>query len=227
MWGRGIEDELFRDRVDAGRRLGERLMRYRGTPALVLGVPRGGVPVAAEVARMLEAELDVIVARKLGAPGYPELAIGAVTSNGGRYLNDQVLRELGVTDDYLRGITEAEMQEARAREHRFRRGRGALSVAGKNVIIVDDGLATGATIRAAARSVRMHDPARTIVAAPVGSPAACEGLRGEADEVICLYTPETFWAVGYYYVRFDPVPDDDVESLLDEFRAARTGGRRA
>lgn len=225
-WERAADGEMFRDRLDAGRQLGERLLGYRNKNTLVLGIPRGGVPVAAEVARVLDAELDVIVARKLGAPGYPELAIGAVTSNGGRFLNDQVIREVGVSDEYLRRISEAEMEEARAREHRFRRGRGALRIEGKTVIIVDDGIATGATVRAAVRSARMHSPQRIVVATPVGSVSACEALRGEADEVVCLFEPEAFWAVGYYYLRFDPVPDDEVERLLHEAHTAQASGSR-
>src|SRR5579885_2028258 len=201
---------LFRDRVDAGVQLAAALERYHGQDVLVLGIPRGGVVVAAEVARRLGAALDVIVARKLGAPISRELAIGAVTADGERYLNEDILRELGVTERYLQRVTEEEQAEARRREERFRAGRPPARVAGRTVILVDDGLATGATMRAAVRSVRRHGPARLVVAVPVGARETCEELRAEADEVVCLYQPEPFWAVGAHYQHFEPVDDATV-----------------
>jgi putative phosphoribosyl transferase len=209
----------FRDRADAGGRLAEHLTTYRGQHPLVLGIPRGGVPVAAEVARALDAELDVVVARKLRAPISAELAIGAVTSDGGRYLNDSMLRELGVGNRYVDRATQAEMAEAARREARFRAGAAAPTIAGRVVILVDDGLATGATMIAAARSVRAHSPARLIVAVPVGSADACAALRHEADEVLCLTTPEPFWAVGAHYDDFRQTEDDEVEQLLHDARS--------
>jgi predicted phosphoribosyltransferase len=205
---------LFRDRVDAGAQLAQALQGYRGQDVLVLGIPRGGVVVAAEVARRLGAELDVIVARKLGAPISRELAIGAVTADGERYLNEDILRELRVSERYVQTVTEEEQAEARRREERFRAGRPPARIAGRTVILVDDGLATGATMRAAVRSVRRQAPARLVVAVPVGARETCEELRAEADEVICLFQPEPFWAVGAHYQRFEPVDDATVQELL-------------
>ena len=205
---------LFTDRADAGRRLGDALELYRARRPLILGIPRGGVPVAAEVARLLDAELDVVVARKLGAPGSPELAIGAVTANGGRYLNDDVIRELGVSPSYIEAVTAAQRAEAERRETRFRDGRPPPMLAGRVVIVVDDGLATGATMRAAVRSVRQAAPAVLVAAIPVGAPQSCAGLRDEVDALVCLYEPEDFWAVGFYYRNFEPTEDDQARDLL-------------
>lgn len=209
--GRGLR---FVDRADAGRTLAMDLNHYQGQNVLVLGIPRGGVPVAAEVAKALEAELDVIVARKLGAPGQPELAIGAVTANGGRFLNDDVINAIGVRKEYLEEVTEAEMTEAHSREERFRGGRPPVAIQGRTVIVVDDGLATGATMRASVRSVRKHEPAWLVAAIPVGSQEACAALRHEVDEFVCLYEPEAFGAVGYYYDNFEPTLDDEVREIL-------------
>jgi predicted phosphoribosyltransferase len=215
----GDHRRLFADRAAAGRRLAEFLGEYHGQDALVLGIPRGGAPVAAEVARLLAAELDVVVARKLGAPTSAELAIGAVTANGGRFLNERLIRELGISMSYLERAIAEQIAEARRREQRFRGGRPKPRVAGRTVIVVDDGLATGATMRAAVRSVRQQQPGRLIVAVPVGSREACAALREEADELICLYAPEPFWAVGLYYERFAPTEDAEVEQLLRETHA--------
>jgi predicted phosphoribosyltransferase len=214
------QSRLFADRVEAGKRLADSLKKYRGKDVLVLGIPRGGVPVAAEVARAIKGELDVIVARKLGSPVSPELAIGAVTANGGRYLNDSVIQEIGVPDDYIRRITASEMEEAHRRETKFRESRPAPRIAGRIVIVVDDGLATGATMRAALRSVRQAGPEKLVVAVPVGADTTCEALKGEADEVVCPNRPEMFWAIGQFYVNFDPTEDDEVRRILAEFRAA-------
>lgn len=212
---------MFRDRVDAGERLAHRLARYRGSHALVLGIPRGGVPVAAAVARALDADLDIVVARKLGAPFSEELAIGAVTADGVRYLNEAMIADLGVDSAYLDQVTRRESAEAARREARFRGGAPPLDVAGRTVILVDDGLATGATMIAAARSIRARRPARLVIAVPVGSPQACQRLRSEADEVVCLEAPESFWAVGLYYRDFSQTLDTEVEQLLRESRAER------
>jgi len=217
-------DPLFRDRRDAGDALAERLAAYRGRDVLVLGIPRGGVVVAAQVARQLGADLDVVVARKLGSPISAELAIGAVTANGGRFLNEEVMRELDVSEPYLTAVTAVQMTEAREREARFRRGRGPLQVAGRTVILVDDGLATGATMRAAVRSVRQRAPARLVVAVPVGSREACAALRGEADEVVCPHEPEFFGGVGSFYREFEPTQDEEVQRLVDEFAPAPRAG---
>jgi putative phosphoribosyl transferase len=199
---------LFSDRREAGARLAEALDGYRGKGVLVLGIPRGGVPVAAEVAHRLEAELDVVVARKLGAPISRELAIGAVTANGGRFLNEE-------------RVAAEEMDEAHRRETRFRGGRSMASLAGRTVIIVDDGLATGATMRAAVRAVRKHQPARLVVAVPVGSREACAAVGREADEVVCLDQPVPFFAVGAFYEHFEPTEDAEVERILEQWHAAR------
>ena len=209
-------EPLFRDRRDAGRALAARLERYRGWDALVLGLPRGGVVVAAEVARQLDAELDVVVARKLGAPISPEVAIGAVTASE-RVLNEELIRELDVSEAYLSGVTAVEQREARRREAWLRGNRPPPRIAGRSVIVVDDGLATGATMRAAVRSVRKQSPAHLVVAVPVGAREACEALRAEADEVVCLHAPASFGAVGSYYLRFDQTSDDEVRRLLQGF----------
>lgn len=212
----------FRDRRDAGRRLGAALEEaYRGKGVVVLGIPRGGVPVAAEVAQRLDGELDVVVARKLGAPISRELAIGAVTANGGRFLNEALIRELRVPAAYLARVTAEEMAEAHRREARFRGGRSMVSLAGRTVIVVDDGLATGATMRAAVRSVRTQHPATIVVAVPVGAPDACAALRQEADEVVCLSEPEAFHAVGLHYEHFEPIEDSEVQAILERWHAGR------
>jgi putative phosphoribosyl transferase len=217
----------FHDRIDAGRVLAERLGTYRGKDVLVLGIPRGGLPVAAEVARRLGAELDVLVARKLGAPERPELAIGAVTANGGEFVDKEMVAYLGVSEAYLQRVREEQTGEARRREARFRGDRPAERIRDRIVMLVDDGLATGATMRAAVRSVRKHRPALLVVAVPVGSREACAALREEADELVCPLVPDFFGAVGYFYENFEPTEDAEVERILREFtpRAATTAGR--
>lgn len=205
------------DRTCAGRILAEALTQYKGQHVLTLGIPRGGVPVAAEVARALGAELDVIVARKLGAPGQPEFAIGAVTSNGGRVFDDNAIKAIGVSHEYLEKVTQVEMAEARRREEMFRAGRPPETILNRVVIVVDDGLATGATMRAAVRSIRQHHPTRIVVAVPVGSREACAALGAEAEEVVCAYEPDPFWAVGLYYENFEPTEDADVTRILHEY----------
>ncbi len=214
---------LFHDRIDAGRVLAEHLSQYRKKSPVALGIPRGGVVVAAEIARWLEGPLDVVVARKLGAPGSPELAVGAVTADGERFLNDDIIRMLGVSQEYVESVTTLEMAEAKRREEWLRNFRPAVPLGDRVAILVDDGLATGATMRAAVRSVRRQRPAKLIVAAPVGSRDACATLSREADEVVCPYQPEPFGAVGFFYQRFDPVDDDEVKALLDEAYARSRG----
>lgn len=207
---------IYRNRVHGGSCLADQLEQYRGQGVLVLGIPRGGVPVAAEVARRLDADMDVVVARKLGAPGYPELAIGAVTANGGRFLNIDIIRELHISDAYIEEVSEKQREDARRREERFRGPHAMAEIKGRIVIVVDDGLATGATMRAAVRSVRQREPRRLIAAVPVGSQQACEALREDADEVVCLFAPADFWAVGLYYQDFAPTEDEEVERLLQD-----------
>jgi putative phosphoribosyl transferase len=215
----------YRDRVEAGRRLGEALGPYRGQDLLVLGIPRGGVPVAVEVARALDAELDIVVARKLGAPGQPELAIGAVTANGGQYLNEEYIGYLGVTPEYVARETERKMAEAREREEHLRAGQPMARIRDRVVIVVDDGLATGATMRAALRSVRKGGPAQLVMAVPVGALESCRAMQAEADVVLCLSQPPQFRAVGLHYDRFDPVEETAVRRMLEEARVERS--RRA
>jgi predicted phosphoribosyltransferase len=213
------EAPLYRDRAEAGRELAGRLRSYGGRPdTVVLGIPRGGVAVAAEIARSLRAPLDVIVARKLGAPGAGEFAIGAVTADGRRFLNDDTIAYLGVSQSYLDEVTEVQMEEAHQRELRYRNLRPAVPLAGRVVIVVDDGLATGATMRAALRSVRANGPSRIIVAVPVGSAEACLAVRHDTDELVCPHALTAFGAVGLYYERFEPVEDTQVERMLEEAR---------
>lgn len=206
----------FGDRREAGEFLAARLERYRGPDTLVLGLPRGGVVVAAEVARRLGAELDVVVARKLGSPISPELAIGAVTADGARVVDDRLMKALGVTERYLEAVSAREQAEARRREGRFRGGRPAPRIAGRTVLVVDDGLATGSTMRAALRAVRRQGPGRLVAAVPVGPPDACAALREEADEVVCLLTPADFDAVGRWYDDFRQVEDEEGVRLLGQ-----------
>jgi predicted phosphoribosyltransferase len=211
---------LFGNRLKAGAALAVRLDEYRGKDALVLGIARGGMVVAAVIARRLNAELDVVVARKLGAPNQPELAIGAVTANGIRIINPELIARLGVPATYMSAVTEAQMEVARNREKSYREGRPAARIEGRIVIVVDDGLATGYTMRAVARSIRRQLPALLVVAAPVGSKDACRILRDETDELICPYVPTPFYSVGQFYEEFDSVEDDEVRSILREHAPA-------
>jgi predicted phosphoribosyltransferase len=206
--------ERFPDRTAAGDVLAGALSHYRGADVLVLGLPRGGVPVAARVAEDLGGELDVLVARKLPSPISQELAIGAITADGERYLNEGIVSELGVSEAFLDAVTGVQLNEARRRERRYRGTRPAPRISGRIVILVDDGLATGATMHAAARSVRKQNPAHLIIAAPVGSREACEALAADADEVVCPWQPEPFGAVGRFYVNFAQTSDSDVCEVL-------------
>jgi putative phosphoribosyl transferase len=205
---------LYRDRQEAAGALASSLLEYRGQRPVVFGIPRGGVPLAAEIARQLEGDLDVVVARKLGAPFSEELAIGAVTAEGGRFLNEEIIRELGIDPAYVEQVTKAQLEDARAREQRFREGRPPTNLKGRVAIVVDDGLATGATMRAAVRAIRARQPAKLVVAVPVGSREACAALRGEADSLVCPAEPEPFGAVGIYYRHFEPVSDRRVQEIL-------------
>lgn len=218
----GALQQRFADRQAAGDALADALAYYRGADVLVLGLPRGGVPVAARVAEALNAELDVIVARKLASPISAELAIGAVTADGERYLNEGLISELAVSDTYLSAVTELRRNEAQRDESQFRDARPAPRIGGRIVILVDDGLATGATMHAAVRSVRNQGPAHLIVAAPVGSHEACTTLAEEADEVVCPWRPEPFGAVGTYYRDFSQTTDEEVRQVLQHSPAMRS-----
>jgi len=203
------------DRIDAGRRLAAALERYRGPDTVVLGVPRGGVVVAAEVARLLDAQLDVVIARKIGAPHQPELAIGAVVSGeGGRLLDEETVRLLHVPAEYVERETARQLEEIQRRILDYRGDRPELSLEGRTVVLVDDGIATGYTIRAALIALRRRRPAHLVVAAPVAPAEVCARLAPLANEVVCLLTPEPFIAVGAWYRDFTQVEDDEVRALL-------------
>jgi putative phosphoribosyl transferase len=204
----------FRDRVDAGRRLAARLEPFRGRDVVVLGLPRGGVPVAQEIARALNTPLDVILVRKLGVPFEPELAMGAIGEGDVRILNDDVVRDAHVRPEAIEEIERRERAELRRRALRFRRGRSPVSLAGRVALVVDDGVATGSTARAACRVARAHGATRVVFAAPVGPPSAAGRLSKDADEVVLLDTPDGFFAIGQFYDDFTQVTDDEVEAIL-------------
>jgi putative phosphoribosyl transferase len=206
---------LYRNRREAGRILAQRLQAYRGRPdALVLGLPRGGVEVAYEVARALDLPLDVLVVRKLGVPGHEELAFGAI-ARGVQVIND-VADRLAIPERDIERVVREELNEVERRERVFREGRAPLDLRGRIAILVDDGLATGATMRAAAHAVRMQQPKRIVVAVPAASQSACAELGDEADEVICGATPEPFGGVGLWYDDFEQTSDDVVRKLLSD-----------
>ena len=210
-----VKPGLFRDRRDAGRLLAEKLAAYANRPdVLVLALPRGGVPVAYEVARKLGAPLDVFVVRKLGVPGHEELAMGAVATGGVRVLNDQLVEQLGIPDQMIDAVAARERQELARRERLYRGGRRPPDVRGRTVILVDDGLATGATMYAAIEALRKQNPGRIVVAVPTASPETCEEMKVKADHVICAITPDPFQAVGRWYQDFSQTSDEEVADLL-------------
>lgn len=204
----------FRDRSEAGRLLGAELLARKPAPnAIILALPRGGVPVGAEVSDALKAPLDVVVVRKLGVPWQPELAMGAM-AGGIRVLDSQLIRYLRISDEEVEAVVAREAAEIERRERLYRGGRRAPDLRNRIVILVDDGLATGSTMVAAARFVRSMHPERLIIAVPVGSAQACSRLKGEADQCICLAVPEPFYAVGEWYTDFRQVDDADVREIL-------------
>src|SRR3954464_14915093 len=211
---------MFRDRTDAGRRLAKKLRRYAGRDdVVVLALPRGGVPVGHEVARALGAPLDVFLVRKLGVPGHEELAMGAIASGGVRVLNHSLIGQLRIPAAAIDRVIEREQKEIARREALYREGRPPLPVENRTVVLVDDGLATGATMLAATHAIRAQGPERIIVAVPVASPEACDEFRAHVDQVICAETPENFQAVGVWYENFFQTTDEEVRELLE--RAAR------
>ncbi len=216
---------MYRDRTEAGQALAAKLGSFAGrTDTLVLALPRGGVPVAYEVARALGTPLDVFVVRKLGTPGQPELAMGAIASGGVRVLNHEVVDTYGIPADVIDEVAGQELTELERRERQYRGARAPLDVRGKTVILVDDGLATGSTMRAAAAALRQQGAARIVVAVPVAAPMTCEIVRREVDELVCSVTPEPFFAVGQWYHDFSQTTDEEVRDLLERARAERPAG---
>jgi putative phosphoribosyl transferase len=223
---------LFRDRAEAGQVLAGKLASYANRPdVLVLALPRGGVPIGYEVAQALHAPLDVFLVRKLGLPGQEELAMGAIASGGTRVLNEDVVGKLDIPEEVIDAVAVQEEQELIRRERDYRGGRPAPDVRGRTIILVDDGLATGSTMRAATAALRQQGPAHIVVAVPVGTPETCAELQEEADEVVCAHMPEPFYAVGMWYDDFAQTSDEEVRDLLARAgsplaRHASEGARR-
>lgn len=205
----------FRNREEAGRLLGDRLKHYaHRSDVVVLAIPRGGVPVGFQIATALHVPLDVFVVRKLGVPGHEELAMGAIASGGVRVLNDDVVQELRLPNEAIERAAWKEQQELQRREQQYPNGRPFPELKNRTVILVDDGLATGSSMRAAAQVLRRHGPARIVVAVPTAAPETCEAFKSEVDEIICAITPEPFYAVGLWYEEFPQTSDEEVRDLL-------------
>jgi len=216
----------FRDRTEAGRMLAETLREYAGRKdVVVLALPRGGVPVGYEVAKALNAPLDVFVVRKLGLPGQEELAMGAIASGGARVLNRELISALGIPDEVVEQVTQDEQRELERREREYRDGRPPIDVAGRTVILVDDGLATGSSMRVAVLALKQKQPAQIVVAVPVAPRESCAEMESVADKVVCAVTPEPFWGVGQWYEDFSQTSDEEVRDLLR--RAASFPAHRA
>ncbi|HEY8165489.1 MAG TPA: phosphoribosyltransferase [Gemmatimonadaceae bacterium] len=217
----------FRDRFEAGRLLAQKLLKYAGRDdVIVLGLPRGGVPVAFEVAQALGAPLDVFVVRKLGLPFHEELAMGAIASGGVRVIDQGLVRQFGITEEDFAQVIAAEEAELERRERQYRGDRPFPDVTGRTVILVDDGLATGASMRVAVVALRQEKPGRVVVAVPIAPAETCAMLRREADEVNCAVTPEPFFAVGLWYEDFSQTTDEEVHDLLDRARHYSASARR-
>ena len=211
-------DSVYRDRHDAGKKLAELLRAYANRPdVLVLALPRGGVPVAYEVARALNVPLDVFIVRKLGVPGHEEFAMGAIASGGIRVLNNNVIRALHIPEHVIEAVAAREQREL---ERRYPDGRPAPDIKNRTIILIDDGLATGATMLAALQALRQQQPARLIVAVPVAAPSACLELQGEADDILCARMPDPLFGIGLWYQNFEQTSDQEVHDLLTQ--AART-----
>ena len=208
--------ELFRDRVQAGRLLGDALKDLRGQKAVVLGIPRGGIIVAREVAHVLDADLDIVLSRKLGTPGQEELAMGSLSEDGNIFLNDDVVKPLGITSQQIAQEKARQMAEISRRSQMFRKALPKTPLQGRVVVVTDDGLATGATMQAGLRAVRQEKPCTLVVAVPVASAEALERVSADADETICLRQPPNFFAVGQFYMRFYQIEDEDVLHILEE-----------
>jgi putative phosphoribosyl transferase len=211
----------FRDRAQAGQRLAESLQRYAGRPdVIVLALPRGGVPVGYEVARALDVPLDVFVVRKLGVPWHKELAMGALATGGVRLLNTELIESAGIHPTEVNEVTRREQAELERRERQYRGDRPFPDLKGKTIILIDDGLATGSSMRAAVEALRQEQPARIVVAVPVAAPEICDALAEVADEIVCAITPRPFAAVGLWYDNFAQTTDEEVHDLLARSRAA-------
>jgi predicted phosphoribosyltransferase len=220
--------QQFRDRADAGRRLAAELTTYANRPdVLVLALPRGGVPVGFEVAQALNAPLDVFLVRKLGVPGHEELAMGAIASGGIYVLNDEVVNSLRIPAEMIDAAAYSERRELDRRERAYRDDRPPADVRGRTVVLVDDGLATGATMRAAAAALRRQDPARIVVAVPTAARETCDGLSALVDDIVCATTPEPFYAVGLWYEDFSQTTDAEVRDLLERAARCQPGQARA
>lgn len=210
-----MTEQRFRDRTEAGQLLASRLVAYaQRADVLVLALPRGGVPVAFEIARALHTPLDVVIVRKLGVPGHSELALGAIASGGTRVVNEEVVQILRIPETVISQVTAREQREMERRERLYRGERSAYEVRGRTVILVDDGMATGASMRAAVTAVRQRQPARIVIAVPVAAPATCEELEALVDELVCVSKPEAFLAVGLWYEHFTQTTDEEVHDLL-------------
>jgi putative phosphoribosyl transferase len=217
--------DLFRDRVEAGQLLADELTKYaQRKDVIVLGLPRGGVPVAFEVAKKLHAPLDVFVVRKLGVPGHRELAMGAIATGGIRVLNEEVVSGLGISQLTIDAVAAEEQRELARRELAYRGHHASSSIRGKTVILVDDGIATGSTLRAAVRALRQQQPARLVVAVPTAAPSSYAELKHQVDEMIALMTPADFYAVGQWYEDFGQTTDAEVTSLLERARQMKAHG---
>jgi putative phosphoribosyl transferase len=213
---------IFRDRTDAGKYLATKLLNYKHRQdVLVLALPRGGVPVAFEVAQVLRVPLDIFLVRKLGVPGHEELAMGAISTGGVRVLNEDTVDYLNIPEHIIDSIAAEELKELKRRERAYRGNRPEPDVKGKTVILIDDGLATGSTIRAAAQALRPQQPARIIVAVPVSAPETCDEYRIGVDEIICAVTPEPFVGVGMWYLDFSQTTDEEVRDLLERARGEK------
>ena len=215
--------KIFKDRTDAGRFLASKLDQFANlADVVVVGLPRGGLPVAYEVAHQLNAPLDLLVVRKLGVPGHEELAMGAIASGGVRLLNQDVLSHLGIPQDIIDLVIESEQRELERREREYRQNRPPLKLRGQTVIVVDDGLATGSSMHAAVTAIRQKQPKKIIVAVPVGARDTCQSFQNEVDTIaICAITPESFQSVGAWYANFTPTTDDEVRKCLERSGPAK------